>query len=109
MMMSKRVEEEKRAEKLNKQINNLSIEEVVNMIESSNEQCDNSKKKKPKKKKNKKSKESKFEEEISQVRHKNFIFYQRDTNPSTFQNETKAVNFINSESITNNTIIGFGQ
>jgi hypothetical protein len=65
-MMNQKVEEEERNEKLNHQINNLSIEEVVNMIENKKEQCDNNnnKKPKPKKKKNKKKGDSKFEEEI---------------------------------------------
>jgi len=62
-MMSEKIEEEKRAEKIKKQINNLSIDEVVNMIEN-NEKCEN-KKSRSKKKKNKK-RDQKFEEEIIQ-------------------------------------------
>jgi hypothetical protein len=52
-------------ERISKQLNNLSVEEVVNMIESSNEPCQESNKKK-KKKKNKKKKDAQqnFEEEI---------------------------------------------
>jgi hypothetical protein len=70
-MMDDKLKNIRSNEKLAKQMNDLSVEEVVNMIENNTEACqDNQPKKKKKNKKKKKTeKQSKFEEEIEDKSH----------------------------------------
>lgn len=74
-MMHERMEQERNTEKIKKQMNNLSVEEVVNMIESNPEKCQESQGKKRKRKNKKKKKtenQNKFEEEMEAKSPKKF-------------------------------------
>ena len=79
-VMNQKVEEEKRAEKIKQQINDLSIDEVVNMIEnkevrdSNNSNSNHTNKKNKLKKKNKNKKDIKFEEEMQKDANKEIPF-----------------------------------
>jgi len=67
LLMDKKLKEIRGNEMICKKLNNLSVEDVVNMIESSNDPCEESQKKKIKKNKNRNKKnknQQKFEEVI---------------------------------------------
>jgi hypothetical protein len=67
LLMDKKLKEIRGNEMICKKLNSLSVEDVVNMIESSNDPCEESQKKKIKKNKNRNKKnknQQKFEEVI---------------------------------------------